>query len=496
MKKTLCRTLTVFALIFTLLFTALPVSAATLLDPGEKATFTVSCSKPGYTFNVYNVGTIETTNTSPYETSYKTTVSGIEDAIKDGDTAAALAVLDNIDENDLPKAVGSFKSSEVQKTFTLEHGIYYIKAVNFPAGVKSVTNSLVALPYYNSTDGWIYTLPDTINLANKVEEDVPVTHKKITNSTKDNPNYTDVSLGDTVEFEIRSTTTGSSSMKTKNYTVYDDMSAGLTLNNNSFNVALLREDGSKVADLTNKTDYTVNITQQEDGKNTTFHVALTNAFLQKEDFYASDVYYTSITYSAVLNKHAVVGTAGNPNEEVKLAYINKTGVRDEVEGNTVYVYTYAVTTDKKDPDGKPLAGAEFGLYKSEENAKAGTNAIATGVSDENGKVLYYNGKNEEIRLQSGTYYIKELKAPAGYNMYGNVIEITIDAEYGDTLVNGTYVTNCPQDGYASVDVTNTKLVAPKTGGMGVMVYYIGAACLAAGSALFFIASKMKKKAEK
>ena len=35
-------------------------------------------------------------------------------------------------------------------------GLYYIKATNFPAGVKSVTNSVVSLPYYNN--GWVYSI--------------------------------------------------------------------------------------------------------------------------------------------------------------------------------------------------------------------------------------------------------------------------------------------------------------------------------------------------
>lgn len=102
---------------------------------------------------------------------------------------------------------------------------------------------------------------DDINLAEKVVDDTPSTEKTITNSTKGNVKFTDVSLGDTVAFSIKSTTAGSSSMKLNSYVIYDDMSAGLTLDNDSFNVALLKQDGTKIKDLATK-DYKVNITKQ------------------------------------------------------------------------------------------------------------------------------------------------------------------------------------------------------------------------------------------
>lgn len=140
------------------------------------------------------------------------------------------------------------------------------------------------------------------------------------------------------------------------------MSAGLTLDKDSVKVALLNAKGGKIADLTTS-DYTLNVTSEVDGKATTFNVAITNAYLQKNDFYASNAAYTSVTYSAKLNKYAVVGKAGNPNTETKLVYANKNGVESEVTGNTVYVYTFAVTTNKTDTAGKALEGAEFSLLK-------------------------------------------------------------------------------------------------------------------------------------
>lgn len=191
-------------------------------------------------------------------------------------------------------------------------------------------------------------------------------------------------------------------------------------------------------------------------------------------------------------KNAVTGKTGNPNTETKLVYSNKNGVESEVNGNTVYVYSFAVTTNKTDTDGKALEGAEFSLFKTEEDATALTNALASGVSDKTGKVTYYNTSKEEIKLASGKYYIVETKAPTGYNIYGKVIPVTIDVTYGATFVDGSYITNCPTDGTASVDVKDTKVVVPQTGGAGTIMFYIlGTAFALGGIATLFIRRRVK-----
>lgn len=511
MTKSLSRIITSFLIIFTLIFTAIPfASASTLLDGSKTVSFTMNCNKPGYTFNVYKVATLSSSNSSPYETKYTSLISNatnpaVTAAIKNGNTADLLSSLDSIEK--MPSSaveVGTFgPTSETVTTKTLsnlQQGIYYVRAVNYPAGVQSVTNSVFALPYYPDNEtGWTYELDD-IELAAKVIDKDIETHKSITNSTKNNENFTDVSLGDTVDFEIRSTVTGSTSMKLNSYLVTDDMSKGLTLNKNSFNVALLKKDGSLITNLSN-TEYTVTYDTGYDGtdinKNTKFTVAITKDYLQQNEFYGSDVFYTSITYSAALNKNAVVGTQGNPNTEGKIEYSNKNGVTVTHEGNTVYVYTYAITSNKIDPDNKPLEGGEFAIYKSEANAISGTNAIATGVSGKDGIVKYYNSKNEEMKFASGTYYARETKAPKGYQLYANVITVKIDAEYGTVLTNGTYVTNAPENGTATFECTNYPVTLPQTGGNGAMALYIIAGTLLASAAITFgIAVYMRKKAKK
>ena len=493
--KNIKRALAMFTVVMLIVMTfvsAFPVSASEKLDTSKKVGFTLTCNKPGYTFTVYKVADLVNTVADPYETRYDSLVPEIKDSVLSGNTKDILSALDSVKTMPTTATVVGVHNSNDETSVTydnLTQGIYYVRTTNFPANVKSVTNSVFALPYYDGTD-WQYSIAD-IELAKKVADDTPTTVKTITNSTKENVNFTDVSLGDTVNFEIRSTTAGSDSLKLTAYTVYDNMSKGLTLDKNSFKAALLKADGTKVADI-DSAHYTVSITSEGENQNTEFNVSLNPEYLQMSDFYATDVYYTSFTYSATLNANSTTAFTGNPNEEVKLEYANANGVSAEIEGNTVYVYTYAIEVVKVNEDMNPLKGAEFAIYTTEEDAKTQKNAIASGTSDENGLVEFKTTAEEAVRLASGTYYLIETKAPEGYNRYTDVIEVKIDADYADAFTEGTWISSAPEDGVAVVTVTDSKVILPQTGGDGmVAIYLIAFIGLAIASTLYFVGKKSK-----
>lgn len=480
MKKT--RNILAMLMIVALSIVSIPFSAsATSLKNDDNVKISVSCDKKGYTFEMYQVATLDSTTSNPYETKYNSNVPEIADTINDGNTKDALSQLDSIDT--LPsgaKSFGTFDTDKAtEKTFTdLPQGIYYIRATEYPADVTKVENSILALPYYTSDKGWVYSY-DTIELAKKVVETPPSTRKEITNSTKDNVNYTDVSFNDKIDFRLYNTVTGSKQIKLTTYTVYDEMSKGLSLDSKSFSVYLADKDMNKIADI-QKGDYTLNITKAKAGEQTDFNVALSKDYLAKNDFYENNVAYLIVDYSANLNKYAIIGKEGNPNTDAKLEYGNRSKTAF-VKGNTVYVYTYVIGVTKYDEKGNKLANAEFALYKTKENATAQANEIATGTSDSDGKVVFIaNKSNNEIRLQSGKYYVVETKAPEGYNLYGKVIEINVDATYNDTLVNKTYVNHCSENGIATVDVTDSKVTLPQTGGHVIYFTFAGIALIALG----------------
>lgn len=92
-------------------------------------------------------------------------------------------------------------------------------------------------------------------------------------------------------------------------------------------------------------------------------------------------------------------------------------------GSYIYIPNIlnTLTVEKVDQDGKPLSGATFGLYESE-NAEQ---PLATGVTDENGRIVFSatadSSKDGQVRfaLKEGTqtspgYYLKEISAPQGY----------------------------------------------------------------------------------
>ena len=501
MKKYLVKTTSAFIIILTLIITAIPfASAATVLDETKKVSVTLNCSKPGYTFELFRVADLKTTSGTTNETAYTPLFDSIASEVKAGNSKNLLAKLDSLSpiNTAMPTGAvscGTFAStaSTTTKTFSsLAQGIYYVKCTKYPAGVKSVTNSVFALPYFQN-NSWVYTL-SAINLANKVADDTPTTQKEITNSTKSNVNFTDVSLGDTVDFALYNTTAGSTSNKLEQYTVKDKMTKGLTFNKDSVKVYLADSSKTKIADLTKDTDYKLNVTSEGEGKDTEFNIALNKTYLAKSDFYASNVSYVIVTYSAVLNKYAVVGTTGNPNEDVELTYGNSSSVAS-VPGNTVYVYTYGVNVMKKNENGTALSGAKFSIYKTNDNAQNNQNAIGSGTSDSNGKVTFLNSAGEEVKLQSGTYYIVETQAPSGYNVYGKVIPVTITATYRSAISNGTWVQNAPANGTASVTVTDTKLIVPQTGGYVMYLYIAGAASLVLGGVMLVIIKRCKKNSK-
>lgn len=116
-----------------------------------------------------------------------------------------------------------------------------------------------------------------------------------------------------------------------------------------------------------------------------------------------------------------------------------------------------------DPEtGKVLANAEFSIYLSAEDAAAGTNAIATIVTDDEGFASQV--------LAEGTYYIKETKAPAGYVLSDEVHEVVINtkAENGPVTVS------------VDLDIPNVKSDVPDlpiTGAAGRVILTVGGGAL-------------------
>ena len=216
----------------------------------------------------------------------------------------------------------------------------------------------------------------------------------------------------------------------------------------------------------------------------------------------------TVVYTATLNKDAVIGMNPNTNKAV-VEYSNNpsTGGTGTSEPSIVDVHTFNFTIFKyylKDETKTGLANAEFELYKAneagdaaDENAKinivdegngvyrqaTADEAKATGftsakiVSDDDGKVLVKG-------LDAGTYYLRETKAPEGYNKLLSDIKVEIKANYDETTgkltsysvdytYNGTKTTGIAittKDNSPEVAVENkTGAQLPSTGSKGALM---------------------------
>ena len=343
--------------------------------------------------------------------------------------------------------------------------------------------------------------------------------------TTDEKKAGDFGIGDTVTYQLTSKVPDMTGYTSYTFKFTDTLSQGLDL----------KEVLSvKVGNTT--------LTAKKSGPNTyalAYDQAKRTLTVTLNDFYNSYKNHTgetiTVVYTATLNKDAVIGMNPNTNKAV-VEYSNNptTGGTGTSEPSIVDVHTFDFTIYKyylKDQNNKEdktaLAKAEFELYKgntegtaADENAKinivdegngvyrqaTADEAKATGftsakiVSDDDGKVLVKG-------LEAGTYYLRETKAPEGYNKLLSDIKVVIEANYDTTTgkltnytVTYTYngdpitVTNADKLTSPEVPVENkTGAQLPSTGSKGALMVTL------AGIVLFGVltASKAfgKKKAK-
>ena len=227
-----------------------------------------------------------------------------------------------------------------------------------------------------------------------------------------------------------------------------------------------------------------------------------------------------VEYTAELLSTAVIGGAGNKNE-VYLEYANDPNATGKgTTGNTktdeVLVFTYELDVAKVDgKDGTTtLANAEFVLLSSDKTkaARVSNGKLVEWVAASEGTKLTSgnDGKFVIAGLDAGSYYLRETKAPAGYNLLGNEIGITITAtldksENSPSLTalkisvqNGPDATATERNGDVTTGIVSTVVenVAgaqlPLTGGIGTTVFYIAGSVLVLTAAVLSVTRKRRK----
>ena len=360
------------------------------------------------------------------------------------------------------------------------------------------------------------------NVTQRAKLDVPTVEKKVkdtndsTGKTSGWQDSADADIGDDVQYQITGTMPGNiADYTTYKYVFTDTMSKGLTYTastdeKKSFKVMLHTSDNDENGtDITRYFNETikgyVGSDQYSGGKVITWTCDNLKGI---EGVTLDENTKVVITYTAKLNENAVIGSTGNPNK-VYLTYSNNPnngggGETGKTPDDKNIVFTYKMVVNKKDPDGKPLAGAGFKLEKkTSNNTYEVVNTINAG-NDSDGKGIT---TFEFTGLDDGTYKLTEVDTPAGYNTIAPV-EFTISATHNDTADEPELLTLTGDKktgeatftadlsaGSLTTDIVNKKgSTLPSTGGRGTtMIYIIGAALVVMAGVVLAMRKKMNSK---
>lgn len=232
--------------------------------------------------------------------------------------------------------------------------------------------------------------------------------------------------------------------------------------------------------------------------------------------------YVHVVYNATLNEDAFEEDALGNDAYLGVNTDPYDGGSYETTDTHEQVYTYGMTVTKVDAnDLVALPGAEFKLYSDDTCTKeikfVGSDGVYTKALDQEsaGVTLETNGLGQITLggLDVGTYYLKEVKAPNGYQLPNDtdaVTSFTMTDTTGGTpsgadgkLDSGT-ATGSMLEGSATFDgntisftIGNTKpgFELPTTGGMGTVLFTAGGLVIMACGAALVLVTLKKKKAE-
>lgn len=97
-----------------------------------------------------------------------------------------------------------------------------------------------------------------------------------------------------------------------------------------------------------------------------------------------------------------------------------------------------------------LQGAEYGVYKTEADAKADKNKVNTLTIGKYDNSEKYKDWSNEIELDAGTYYLKETKNPKGYALNNSVVSVVVKANESSWIGSNGEFKDYPQSDPVSV----------------------------------------------
>lgn len=315
----------------------------------------------------------------------------------------------------------------------------------------------------------------------------------------------DAEIGDVIQFTLTGTLPDNyADYETYTYQFTDTLCAGLTYNGD----AKVYINSAQGTNITNSFTIAPNAAQTTGGGTLT----ATCDDLKLISGLTADSKIV-VVYTATLNAGANIGADGNVNKAY-LEFSNDpdadgTSTLGKTPEDAVLVFTYKLDVNKVDSANTEtkLDGAEFVLLNSDKTKVATVvNGILTGWDDvpdadtntnkitwpDNTKLISEKGVFAVKGLDTATYTLREIKAPAGYNLLTKDITLQItgtnNAVAGDETdpVNLTHLkidvtvgeetnSNDGDTTFGIVSATvenNAGATLPETGGMGTTLFYI------------------------
>ena len=330
---------------------------------------------------------------------------------------------------------------------------------------------------------------------------------------------TTVNIGDVVTYTVKGTIPDTTGYTEYVYKIHDELTKGLDFVNDATGTAL-GEGATTVkvtvafgAGVTDAGTAPTTATLSGAGNRT---MALDLSEWVKENQGNKGKEFT-VTYYAKVNKDAVVTNSN----KASLEYGNNPDDTTTTTPSEAKTPTYPLDILKVKKDSTPeeiLAGAHFTLYASNTAGAIDESKSIKVTKDADGKYSYAadqastdpsvitdmvtvaskidgQGYNLHINgLAAGTYYLKETKAPEGYNKLTAPIKVTIEKSTDATDVSQWTLKDAKGNDINNkiVKIENsTGSLLPSTGGMGTIIFAVIAAILVLGVAVSFIRDKRK-----
>ena len=475
--KKLASLLLALVMVFAMSVTAFATQEGELTS----GSITINDAVVGQTYTIYQILDLESYNAAAKAYSYKATTAWNtfinSDAIKgtyvEVDAQGYVTWKDGADAAAFAKAAQKY----AKDNSIANQG-------NVTATTTTVSFTGLDLGYYlvDTTLGTLCSLDTTNPNAIMREKNKAPTNVKTVeeDSTGNYGSVNDADIGQTVNFKSTITLPKGS----EKVVFHDTMSNGLTLDTTTSikvytNAAMTTELAAG--------NYIVTTTGLTDG--CTFEVSFTQTYLDSLTTTAT-VY---VGYSATVNAKAVIGGKGNTNTS-KVDYGDENNTTTTPDSTTTtYTWSFDVLKYGNGDETEVLEGAEFVLLNSDKSKVATivdgkltgwVDVPEVGTWPENSVLTTdKDGKIEIAGLDADTYYLRETKAPAGYNLLATDTEVKIAptaSEDGKTLTLAPVTSKINNQ-------SGTEL--PSTGGMGTTIFYVVGSILLIGAAVLLITKK-------